>query len=183
MIFCLVCGIGNRAGSRFCNACGRPVGEVTTCPECETPNPPGSRFCNACGAALQPAQLTAPRAPQALRAPDWRESIAAAAMLGADDATWATPPAPVAPEQRRSLTGFEPLSPEEMELFAAPLTPRRSMRYPVASAALVRARSWDARRGPTRAPEPITAGDDDPSALCERIMASIVQPPVMDSAS
>jgi hypothetical protein len=171
VIFCLVCGVGNRAGSRFCNACGRPVGAVVACAGCGTPNPPGSRFCNACGGPLEPPELAAPREPRALAA-DWRESIASAAMLGADDATWAAPPTGAHPA--RSLTGVEPLSPEELDVFALPTPPRpESLPGAPAGPPLARPRWWDAHRGPTRAPSPLPGGvRGDVATLLERISGS-----------
>ncbi|MBI4503944.1 MAG: zinc ribbon domain-containing protein [Chloroflexi bacterium] len=69
MIFCLVCGVANRDGSRFCNACGRRVDGALECAGCGAPNPLGSRFCSQCGAALGPQPLAAPTAQAALEAP------------------------------------------------------------------------------------------------------------------
>lgn len=172
MIFCLVCGVGNRAGSRFCNACGRPVGEVVPCEGCGTPNPPGSRYCNECGATLGPPQLAAPREPRALGVPEWRERLALAATLGTDDATWSgTPPGP---QPARSITGIEPLSAEDLAVFALPAVPPPEPRHPASAAAtplLARARSWDVHRGPTSAPAPVAIdGSAGLALLLERIV-------------
>ncbi|MBI3964280.1 MAG: zinc ribbon domain-containing protein, partial [Chloroflexi bacterium] len=70
MIYCLVCGLANRDGSRFCNYCGRRVDALVTCPACSAVSPLGSRFCNQCGFGVTglPGQVVAEAmAPDALR--------------------------------------------------------------------------------------------------------------------
>ena len=47
---CLACQADNRAGRRFCAACGAAL-EVL-CPACQFANQPDERFCGGCGAAL-----------------------------------------------------------------------------------------------------------------------------------
>jgi hypothetical protein len=47
---CAACGHHNDADSRFCNACGKPLGR--TCPSCGAENDPNARFCDGCGQPL-----------------------------------------------------------------------------------------------------------------------------------
>jgi class 3 adenylate cyclase/tetratricopeptide (TPR) repeat protein len=49
-VICERCGADNRAGRRFCRACG--AGLAASCPSCGTPAEPGDRFCGSCGAEL-----------------------------------------------------------------------------------------------------------------------------------
>jgi class 3 adenylate cyclase len=49
-IACAFCRADNRAGARFCAACGRSLASV--CPRCASENDAGSRFCDRCGAEL-----------------------------------------------------------------------------------------------------------------------------------
>jgi hypothetical protein len=66
MIPCPSCGTRNRRGSKYCYACGQPLGIVfnVSCPACDRLNPGGSAFCAFCGAKIAvppPAgELTAP---------------------------------------------------------------------------------------------------------------------------
>lgn len=288
MIFCLVCGVANRDGSRFCNACGRRVDGAVPCADCGAPNPLGSRFCSQCGVSLGPQPLAAPTPPAALAAPgdaaqsqsrdaenaplqrrsgqptfvgprrppggereapqsasrqtetlwpspaedaaphtvreqphhaaglappgepvaplvadqrrsagwpgvspgeqappaafdepSWAGTIAAAALLGADDVTW-TDVTPRARPSVRSVAGVEALSAEDLSLFlpppAAPPSPSVSQapsavgREAIGAGDLARARSWDERRGPTRAAAPLAARAPEAVALLRRIV-------------
>jgi class 3 adenylate cyclase/tetratricopeptide (TPR) repeat protein len=49
-MICSSCGTQNRAGRRFCSACGSPL--TVACPSCGAGNEPGDRFCGECGSAL-----------------------------------------------------------------------------------------------------------------------------------
>ncbi|MBI2939623.1 MAG: zinc ribbon domain-containing protein, partial [Chloroflexi bacterium] len=69
---CDACGAENRAGSRFCNQCGEPIGGDVSCPSCGTPNPPGSRFCSQCGSRLSGV----PPAPRPSDPPSWASAPA-----------------------------------------------------------------------------------------------------------
>ncbi len=62
------CGHANRAGAKFCSACGRPL--AARCGGCGAELPAGARFCDACGAATAaaPAAAKGPAATDAPRA-------------------------------------------------------------------------------------------------------------------
>src|SRR5262245_7395807 len=47
---CARCGSDNRAGRRFCGACGAPL--QSSCPSCGFANEPDERFCGGCGKTL-----------------------------------------------------------------------------------------------------------------------------------
>ena len=51
---CPQCQHENRAGAKFCNACGAKLD--LGCPSCGTVNEPGAAFCDNCGAALTAKQ-------------------------------------------------------------------------------------------------------------------------------
>ena len=53
---CLRCQTDNRAGRKFCAACGQALS--ITCPHCAFVNEPEDRFCGGCGQALTPPTLT-----------------------------------------------------------------------------------------------------------------------------
>jgi hypothetical protein len=57
---CDACGAANRAGRRFCAACGAPL--PVACARCGAPNEPIARFCGGCGGPL--AETAAPPARQ-----------------------------------------------------------------------------------------------------------------------
>jgi class 3 adenylate cyclase/tetratricopeptide (TPR) repeat protein len=57
---CSRCGSDNRAGRRFCGACGAPI--PIPCPACGFANEPGEHFCGGCGQILQDAPREAPHA-------------------------------------------------------------------------------------------------------------------------
>ncbi|MCW3066129.1 MAG: adenylate/guanylate cyclase, partial [Solirubrobacterales bacterium] len=61
---CAACGHANRAGARFCDACGAPLA-VAACGGCGSELRPGARFCDNCGmpvaaAPASPATLAPP---------------------------------------------------------------------------------------------------------------------------
>jgi membrane protease subunit (stomatin/prohibitin family) len=67
---CSKCGALIPPGTRFCPACGNPVGAAPAaaaaggpvCPKCNTPNAVGAKFCANCGASLAPpAPRTCPK--------------------------------------------------------------------------------------------------------------------------
>ena len=66
MIYCPVCGTGNRHGSKYCNECGvkfDPQLQVN-CPECGTLSSASDPQCTACGASLaSPPTVPGPTAP------------------------------------------------------------------------------------------------------------------------
>src|SRR5579864_4269370 len=64
---CGSCGTENRAGRKFCSACGAPL--ALGCPACGAANEPGDAFCGDCGAALT---ADAPAAPREERAAERR---------------------------------------------------------------------------------------------------------------
>lgn len=148
MIFCLICGVANRDGSRFCNACGRRVDGVVQCPDCGGPNPLGSRFCSQCGSTLGAQQLGSPPPQLALGEPAWGAPIGAAPVRDEEEAGWADA-TNLAKRPRRSLAGLEPLTPDDLGLFQSPPaatpTPARTALTPDASpfvGGIVRARSY-----------------------------------------
>jgi class 3 adenylate cyclase/tetratricopeptide (TPR) repeat protein len=57
-MICERCGTENRAGRRFCRACGATL--AASCPSCGAPAEPGDRFCGACGSQLQVGEAPAP---------------------------------------------------------------------------------------------------------------------------
>ena len=59
MSACPSCGTENPTGSRFCGACGTPLGRV--CASCGAENDPSMRFCTQCGS---PLEVEAPAAAQ-----------------------------------------------------------------------------------------------------------------------
>src|SRR5579864_7580351 len=64
---CGSCGTENRAGRKFCSACGSPL--ALGCPVCGAVNEPGDAFCGDCGSALTievPATREAPAAERRL---------------------------------------------------------------------------------------------------------------------
>jgi class 3 adenylate cyclase len=94
-VICERCGADNRAGRRFCRACG--AGLAASCPSCGTPAEPGDRFCGSCGAELSPEE--------------------GAAGAGATPATLGVAAPAVGPTERRvvsvlfaDLVGFTALS-------------------------------------------------------------------------
>jgi len=119
---CPACGQSNPAGKRFCGDCGSPLPLI--CAVCGAENPLGKRFCGDCGAALlgtAPASAAAP--PRRVAAPPSEGPATQGAVSSA--AAPASPPSPIAPEERRLVTalfcdlvGFTPLSerldPEEV---------------------------------------------------------------------
>ncbi|MFL5799517.1 MAG: ATP-binding protein [Actinomycetota bacterium] len=50
-MICAMCGTENRAGRKFCSACGAALAVV--CPSCGAPNEPSDRFCGECGRPIQ----------------------------------------------------------------------------------------------------------------------------------
>ncbi len=64
---CPACAADNRAGARFCRACGAEL--ASTCPSCGAPHEPDQAFCDQCGAELgiarPAAQSPATAAPHA----------------------------------------------------------------------------------------------------------------------
>src|SRR5215472_12035682 len=57
---CPHCGSDNRAGRRFCGACGAPI--PSPCPSCGFANEPDERFCGGCGRSLAERPLQSPNA-------------------------------------------------------------------------------------------------------------------------
>src|SRR5215469_7654079 len=55
---CPHCGSDNRAGRRFCGACGAPI--PSPCPSCGFANEPDERFCGGCGRNLTERPLQSP---------------------------------------------------------------------------------------------------------------------------
>src|SRR5580704_15028931 len=55
-IRCVRCDAENRAGRRFCSACGEALPQP--CPDCGFVNEPMERFCGGCGAAREAALAT-----------------------------------------------------------------------------------------------------------------------------
>jgi class 3 adenylate cyclase/tetratricopeptide (TPR) repeat protein len=55
-IRCVRCDAENRAGRRFCSACGEAL--LQSCPDCGFVNEPMERFCGGCGAAREAALPT-----------------------------------------------------------------------------------------------------------------------------
>jgi len=55
---CPACSAQNPDASRFCGACGVPLGGAV-CPACDAPNPAGHRFCGQCGSPLERAAQVA----------------------------------------------------------------------------------------------------------------------------
>lgn len=49
---CGVCRAPQRAGAKFCDACGAAMASAPVCPSCRHENQPGARFCSGCGLAL-----------------------------------------------------------------------------------------------------------------------------------
>ena len=47
---CVTCGTENRAGRKFCSACGKPL--AVGCSSCGAANDPGDAFCGECGSPL-----------------------------------------------------------------------------------------------------------------------------------
>jgi len=47
---CVRCHTDNRAGRKFCAACGQAL--AVPCPHCACVNEPGDRFCGECGRGL-----------------------------------------------------------------------------------------------------------------------------------
>jgi predicted ATPase/class 3 adenylate cyclase len=68
-VICTNCGTENRAGRKFCAACGTALSAA--CPACGAANEPGDRFCGECGAPLEiegaSATALAPPSPAAER--------------------------------------------------------------------------------------------------------------------
>lgn len=58
MSHCPECNSTNRAGARFCDACGAPLPRA--CPHCGNAVREAARFCDICGQSLPPAPLLAP---------------------------------------------------------------------------------------------------------------------------
>jgi len=61
---CPQCQTDNKAGRRFCAACGQAL--ALPCPQCGFVNEPDDRFCGGCGCALSspmPASITAQERP------------------------------------------------------------------------------------------------------------------------
>lgn len=52
VILCHKCNAENPDGSRYCNACGAPLGKTRPCPACGELNDPDARFCDNCGRAM-----------------------------------------------------------------------------------------------------------------------------------
>ncbi|HMA27350.1 MAG TPA: adenylate/guanylate cyclase domain-containing protein [Solirubrobacterales bacterium] len=67
---CSSCGHENRAGARFCEACGSPLG--SSCEACGAEVRAGARFCEACGAPVAAAGLreSSPTPPAATALPE-----------------------------------------------------------------------------------------------------------------
>jgi membrane protease subunit (stomatin/prohibitin family) len=52
-VACVACGIGNPAGAKFCQSCGKPLtAPGIACPACKAANVSGAKFCNGCGKPL-----------------------------------------------------------------------------------------------------------------------------------
>jgi len=67
-VICPSCGTENRAGRKFCGACGTEL--VRACPACGAVNDPEDAFCGECGTGLAPAVAPATARPaQALSSP------------------------------------------------------------------------------------------------------------------
>ena len=60
-MLCPSCGADNKAGRRFCGACGQELSQ--RCAKCGFENQPDDRFCGGCGAALADAPAAAAAAP------------------------------------------------------------------------------------------------------------------------
>jgi class 3 adenylate cyclase/tetratricopeptide (TPR) repeat protein len=58
VVSCPACSAQNPDASRFCGACGVPLGGAV-CPACDAPNPAGHRFCGQCGSPLERAAQVA----------------------------------------------------------------------------------------------------------------------------
>ena len=58
---CSRCHADNRAGRKFCAACGQAL--VLPCPQCAFVNDPDDRFCGGCGQALTAVPATSPAVP------------------------------------------------------------------------------------------------------------------------
>jgi hypothetical protein len=58
---CPRCHADNRAGRKFCAACGQAL--VLPCSQCAFVNDPGDRFCGGCGQALTTAPALSATAP------------------------------------------------------------------------------------------------------------------------
>ena len=117
MLTCGACGAANPAGSRFCAACGTPLG--LTCPSCGSPVEEGQRFCRRCGAALDAGVPAAGPSRGVAVGPD-------ASAAGATEPEQPPEPATLLPVAERrvcsvlfvDLVGFTPLAesrdPEEV---------------------------------------------------------------------
>src|SRR5262245_44197354 len=57
---CTSCGMDNREGAKFCDACGTLL--PLACPACGTANRPNAKFCNECGASLPGQRSVSPPA-------------------------------------------------------------------------------------------------------------------------
>ena len=140
MIYCSICGLANRDGSRFCNYCGRRVDATVTCPACGTPSPAGSRFCSDCGFGL--ANL--PQQPSGRAQREALEGVAFAPLaerLGG----------PVAVSEREVLP---PLEPEPLRFpEPEPDTPLEAD-APTLDELIVAPPSADERREPPSSEEP-----------------------------
>jgi class 3 adenylate cyclase/predicted ATPase len=90
---CPQCHTENRAGRKFCAACGQAL--ALACPACGFVNDPGDRFCGGCGRAL-----TAMPPPELMRPPSITQPEAQSATQAAS-----SPVAPHPPDaERRQLT-------------------------------------------------------------------------------
>jgi hypothetical protein len=57
-VVCPRCATENKAGRKFCAACGAPL--LAACPACGATADPGDRFCGECAAPLVPGAVAAP---------------------------------------------------------------------------------------------------------------------------
>jgi class 3 adenylate cyclase/tetratricopeptide (TPR) repeat protein len=71
---CPRCRAENSAGTRFCEDCGAPLGDLK-CPTCGTPTKPGKRFCGSCGRSLTPERASRYDSPESYTPPHLAEKI------------------------------------------------------------------------------------------------------------
>lgn len=116
MASCPVCGSVNRAGSRFCNECGRRLDGTVKCVACGQENPADARFCGECGGDLG---TTRPAVAPAAGVSRLAEKVASANGSASASATAVA----VAPDPKPSTVVALPVPTELVKPTSGELTP------------------------------------------------------------
>jgi predicted ATPase/class 3 adenylate cyclase len=98
---CPFCGADNKAGRRFCGACGQALSQ--RCAKCGFENQPDDRFCGGCGAALAEAPAPTP-APEPAPVEDERAERRQITVLFCDMVGSTALSQRLDPEELRDLT-------------------------------------------------------------------------------